>query len=144
MAGDAERWERYRRKMLPDVLEGVHVASVNAWPLKASHIRQERFWGACDIVVHFVDTVKTGNKWNCRRVWWDGDFYVAFRGRRLRFGADVWDDVLGAFGCVYGPLSSSGHYTDLDDADDMALTSLEGVLKKKRVRVRKRVRRVLT
>lgn len=64
---------------MPTVLTGREgeVSTVSHWPLSEAQARRRSYAGCVDVLLHF-DKIVVGGEYNCRRVRYDGRFYVSW------------------------------------------------------------------
>lgn len=102
-AGDAPpRKRRAPGVRMPETITCDVVTDVMQWPLGnvKTHTSVGEGWTDCLIV--FVEAIRTGGKYNSRRVRYDGRFYITYNNvKRYVTGALVFD-VLGVASHVYG------------------------------------------
>lgn len=56
------------------------VDKIYKWPLGNRVINTDKSNGMTDCVLYLVDAVRLGGRYNCRRVRYDGDFYIRHHG----------------------------------------------------------------
>jgi hypothetical protein len=87
---------------MPWVLGLDNVEGVYPWPVGNVMMKKCVGRGWCDALVFFVEAIRAGGKSNCRRVRYDGRFYIVHKERHVYFDGGLSAETLSHVSHVYG------------------------------------------
>lgn len=87
---------------MPEVLTSQFVTDIYQWPLGNVMTAKAAGENWTDCLVMIRDDVRLGGRYNCRRVRYDGVFYVMHNGRRVPLSVELSGRVHSVACHVYG------------------------------------------